>query len=160
MLPLDGGRLFEVWAWYAKRDRARTIVGLMSLIVAGLLAIVGISAEQPLLIALSVFGGLAGWLELRRSEFVDRPAYASPGLPPDWIAGADPTVVAAAEPEVDEVEVEAQEEVSVVRHEGRGVDPELGLDKVLAKISASGMGSLTDDEREILTHATKRLRSE
>ena len=160
MLPLDGGRLFEVWAWHTRRDRARTIVGLMSLIVAGLLAIVGISAEQPLLIALSVFGGLAGWLELRRSEFVDRPAYVSPGLPPDWIAGAEPVTDEPADSVADEVEEPAEDPVQVVRHEGRGVEPEVGLDQVLAKISASGMGSLTDDEREILSHATKRLRSE
>jgi hypothetical protein len=109
-----------------------------------------------LLIALSVFGGLAGWLELRRSEFVDRPAYVSPGLPPDWIAGVEPSAVETTVPEADV----AEEAVEVVRHEGRGVGPEVGLDEVLAKISASGMGSLTDDEREILSHATKRLRSE
>jgi len=155
MLPLDGGRLFEVWAWHSRRrERARTIVGLMSIIVAGLLAIVGISSEQPLLIALSVFGGLAGWLELRRSEFVERPAYVSPGLPPDWIAGAEPSPTPALDLEsADEVEpVEESPEPEIKR--------ELGIDEVLAKISASGMGSLTDEERDILARETRRLRSE
>lgn len=155
MLPLDGGRLFEVWAWHSRRrERARTMVGLMSIFIAGVLAIVGISAEQPLLIALSVFGGLAGWLELRRSEFVERPAYVSPGLPPDWIAGVDSVSSATAE-------FPAAEDA-----EGSADDPEPqpvaagGIDEVLAKISASGMGSLTDDERDILARETRRLRSE
>jgi hypothetical protein len=174
MLPLDGGRLLEVWAWHARRDRARTIVGVLSMIIAGLVAIVGISADQPVLIAIAVFGGLAGWLELRRSEFVDQPAYVSPGLPPDWIVGAEPpkTRSVLVQPEPEGTESSDLHDTAIIRHEPERVlrdstatkpvpeSDEVILDRILAKISITGMDSLTDEERGILSRATRRLKGE
>lgn len=174
MLPLDGGRLLEVWAWHARRDRARTIVGVLSMIIAGLVAIVGISADQPLLIAIAVFGGLAGWLELRRSEFVDQPAYVSPGLPPDWIVGAEPpkTRPMLAQPEPEGAESSDLHDTAIIRHEPERAlrdaamtkpvpeSDEVILDRILAKISITGMDSLTDEERGMLSRATRRLKGE
>jgi Zn-dependent protease len=175
MLPLDGGRVLEAWAWHGRRDRARTIVGVLSIIIAGLVAIVGISADQPLLIAVAVFGGLAGWLELRRSEFVDQPAYVSPGLPPDWIVGAEPARSRSGTASIEPEPVESAEPVSdlhdtaIIRHEPeRGaraaaapVEPdEALLDRILAKISITGLDSLTEEERGVLSRATRRLKGE
>lgn len=164
MLPLDGGRLIEAWAWHTRRDRARRVVGLLTLMVAGLVAVIGIVAEQPHLIAVAVFGGWAGWVELRRSEFVEEPAYASPALPPDWIVGGS-----AREDSVRDTVLELPQEPDFP-DPAAAVPPEAPaaadlsdtaeIDAILGKISASGMASLTDEEREALSRATRRLKGE
>lgn len=164
MLPLDGGRLIEAWAWHTKRDRARRVVGLLTLMVAGLVAVIGIVAEQPHLIAVAVFGGWAGWVELRRSEFVEEPAYASPALPPDWIVGGS-----ARDESSRETVLELPQEPDFPEEEApappvAAAAPDLSdtaeIDAILGKISARGMGSLTDEEREALSRATRRLKGE
>lgn len=162
MLPMDGGRLIEAWAWHTRRDRARRVVGLLTLMVAGLVAVIGIVAEQPHLIAIAVFGGWAGWVELRRSEFVEEPAYASPALPPDWIVGAaseaSRETVLELPQDPDPPAAEAPVEPASAR--GRDLSDTAEIDAILGKISASGMGSLTDVEREALSRATRRLKGE
>ncbi|MEK6704017.1 MAG: metalloprotease [Planctomycetota bacterium] len=181
LTPLDGGRLIEAF-WGSGRHGSRRTVGLVGLLVAGVLLVAGLVAEQPTFIVISLFGGLASWLELRRAEFVD--PYHSRGEfapPPDWLVIPEDSAGAALplddmiapEDEVDELD----DNPSLVRrHEGllssplvkadgpaggdsQG-DPGHDLDRVLAKISASGMGSLTDEERQLLQHATRRLQGE
>lgn len=181
MVPLDGGRLIEAWAWLTRRSQARRLVGLLALVVAGLLTITGISAEQPILIAIAVFGGLAGWLELRRSEFVDQPVYVSPSispaLPPDWIVGAAdrpaPEEFGEHTPEqhssIPDFPIDLTETLPSPHHArepasepplGAEIEAETELDGILAKISATGLASLTDEEREALARATRRLKGE
>lgn len=187
MLPLDGGRLFEAWAWRNSRDRARRRVGQVSLVVAGVVTITGIAATQPHLIAIAVFGGFAGWLELRRSEFVDAPRAAKadlPMIPPDWIIGSEPSrassrpsVHAEFRPQFDpEAHDDFRDKLAAAQsdldpdldaepgHAGQArelaEDPQAVVDRVLAKISASGLASLTDDERATLARETRRLNGE
>jgi hypothetical protein len=120
--------------------------------IAGLVAVVGIVTNQSHLIAIAVFGGSAGWIELRRSEFVEEPAYVSPGLPPDWIVGGRPEPLAELP---DEDPAEAPPAPAA-----KDLTESAIVDAILAKISASGLGGLTDEERATLARATRRLKGE
>lgn len=99
-------------------------------------------AGQERLMAVAVLGGLTTWIEYRRVMFLHRPLHRS--------AMVDDRAAV-----VDEADVEV---ASVSKAEEHGVDP--NLDEVLAKITRSGMVSLSMDERRALEEATRRSRRE
>lgn len=183
LLPLDGGRAIEAISYSRGRATSRRRVGLLGLLVAGMLIVVGLVADQMVLLVVGIFGGLTSWLELRRAEFIANPVAAVPlsptALPSAWLADHDdPSRVRHAEDPESALDPDAPNG-QPAPHAAR-VHPPTGrapigaeipplaadattpddLDRVLAKISRSGKGSLTEDELAVLRKATERLQNE
>lgn len=175
MLPLDGGRAIEAISYPRGLATSRRRVGLLGLFVAGLLLVVGLVADQMVLVCVGVFGGLTSWLELRRAEFIANPASTMPpSLPTAWLEEHDDP---AHDPHHrhDPLDDHLASDIAdsappmITRHEAsrqtppdRAAQPtqESEVDGILAKISRSGRNSLTPDELEILRKATERLQNE
>ncbi|MBX3351704.1 MAG: hypothetical protein KF684_02120 [Phycisphaeraceae bacterium] len=145
MFPLDGGRLLHAGLW-ARMDKrqATEIVLTVGLVCAVGLGIFGLVANETLLLGIAIFGGLTCYLERRTLRAADE--IASP-----WAASAQwreeddrPRVRGPSKKELKRRAEESQEQEE--------------LDRVLAKIAASGMDSLTRAERKTLDRATKKRR--
>lgn len=133
MYPMDGGRLLQagLWARMGYRDsmRVAAIVGLVS---AGVLAVFAVSFSQMTLFAIGLLGGLVCYMELRRQKFE---AAEDPGV----------FVVEDDDPGPSRAELKRAAREQAERDE---------VDRILAKISASGMASLTRQERKTLDRAS------
>jgi hypothetical protein len=135
--PMDAGRLAALWAlsrrmsvrWSVLRIGVGTGLGVFLL---------GALASEIRLMALGAIGAWATYLEVRRAEFIEET-----NVPLD-ARTAPPITPERGSPESDM---------------GFGAPPrEPRLDDVLAKISRSGMSSLTPQEREVLRRETERRR--
>jgi len=135
MFPLDGGRILQAMLWKS-RGYARSVwiavhVGLVCAV--GLVFVGATMADGKVLLAIGIFGGLVCMAERRKLQFL-KYAEMVPGFSTDEPADS---VVVEPEPEtLDSVEV----------------------DRVLAKISAEGIGSLSRSERSLLKRATENSR--
>jgi len=139
MYPMDAGRTMHALLWRSMGQRRATeITVTVGLVTAGVIAIMGIVFSQTLLLALAVFGGITCWLERRRLRFEtgDDPGYSVATIPEDDAdAGPSPRELRA-------IEREAAERAEV--------------DRILAKISESGLQSLTPKERKTLERASSK----
>jgi len=186
LLPLDGGRAIEALSHSRGRATSRRRVGLLGLLVAGMLIVVGLVADQMVLLVVGIFGGLTSWLELRRAEFMANPVASTPptltALPSAWLSDRDDPAEDHAHPELDPSEdpfspppnhaarlhpptprppVESSSASTVESMHSTPVQASQDdLDRVLAKISRTGRNSLAEDELEILRRATERLQNE
>lgn len=142
--PLDGGRLLQAGLWSRwGYTRATELVVLAGIFSAMLLAVLGLVAEQSLLVVLAALVGWACWTErkrLRAGDELTDPAALSLGSAPVLVE-PDTWALRRAEKARDARERELA-----------------GLDAVLEKISRSGMESLSKSERAILERATKAKR--
>lgn len=133
--PLDGGRMLQAVLWprlgYRGSVEMSTLVGL----VAGTLLVgLGLAANQTIVVAIAALCLWSCWMERRRVRG-DIELASIEGL-----AGSDEALGRAASNEGADREQAEQAE----------------LDRVLAKIAASGMASLTRRERKTLESATKK----
>ncbi len=170
MTPLDGGRTLEAWVGRGARPAAARVVGLVGLLTAGALLVVGAAAGQTTLLAVALFGGLASWLELRRAEFITLPLADDPlarnAHPDPLLSDFDDDLDPARFPDLapDDPPIRHTPSPAAATSAPRTAEPptddEARLDEVLRKISLTGMASLTDDERAVLDLATKRRRSD
>lgn len=130
MYPLDGARVVHALIWRKKgravADRVTWTVGFVAAIVLGTLAL---ALGELLLFAIAIFGGLVCFQEQRRQRFMEMPDE-------DWSASL------RSEPEPDREKPERE-----------SVDPE-EIDRILEKISKSGMQSLTRREKKKLERAS------
>jgi Zn-dependent protease len=156
--PLDGGRIVQALLWRSKGYRrsmeAATLIGFAG---AGVLAIVAIMLTQMLLLVIAIFGFWACWVERQRvradaelAEIGAGPAATGLGASAPGSRGYDlspPAPPAPPKPSRREVkEAKARES-----------DAE-ELDRLLAKIGAGGMASLTNAERKTLDRLSKKKR--
>ena len=135
MFPLDAGRALQavLWRFYGN-TRSVWIAVHVGLVCAVVLVFVGATmADGKVLLALGIFGGLVCIGERRKLQFL-RYADMIPGFSADQ--PVDP-VVGDPEP--------------------GGLDSD-EVDRVLAKISAEGIGSLSRSERALLKRATENSR--
>ncbi len=144
MFPLDGGRLVQalIWAKTGSERRSMEISVVMGFVVAGILGVFALVSEQTLLLGVAVFGGLICYDErrkLRAEEDLTGVEYA----------------MALSRAEVKEAEKEREKQHKAELSEAARAAEE---DRVLAKIAAEGMGSLTKGERKVLEEGTKRRR--
>ena len=159
MFPMDAGRVVHALLWRSRgRGEATLIVCTLGLFVAGVLAVVGVVTAEVMFVLIAGFGGLTCWMERQRIkllglggvpgvDFVPGSGYAVPTEP---VATAAERRAARREQHQAEREERKQEQARV---EAAAAQAE--LDRVLAKISASGMSSLTRDERAVLERATR-----
>lgn len=152
MLPLDGARVLE--AILARRLKARSAAAVtcrVGMLTALVLFVAAMSADQTRLMGLAALGAGVCWIHLRRAEFLAGPAVTGEARPGrletravERQHGGPPPLSAAPGP------------APVL--EARTGDDSVEVDRILAKVSASGLESLTSDERRTLSAATERRR--
>lgn len=146
MFPLDGGRILHAVLWSRQgARRSMEITVTVGLLTAVALAIIALTANVVLLAVIAAFGGLTCWVERRRLRAEADLGGAGPG----FLGGSS----GDARWDDDEDEI-------VQRREQRRLEREhqeqLEVDRILAKIAATGMDSLTQREKAALKRATKR----
>lgn len=135
--PLDGGRMLQALLWprlgYRRAMEATVVTGF----VAGTLLIgLGLAANQTIVVAVAALCVWSCWMERRRIR-----GEAELGL---------------LEASFDE---EQGDDEAAKRREAVEDSEQAELDRILAKIGASGMTSLTRRERKTLESATKKRRA-
>jgi hypothetical protein len=154
MLPLDGARILEAaLARMFNPGHAASVVCRVGLLTSLVLFVAAMTADQTRLMGLAVFGAGVCWIHLRRLDFVEEPGLRvathsrrSEGRGAEISFGPLPPI--STEP------ILAPDAKTPV------TDDAAELDRVLAKISASGLGSLTPGEGRTLAAATERRRKE
>lgn len=134
MFPLDGGRIVQclIWARTSER-RSMEISVVVGFITAAVLGVVALVSNETILLGIAVFGGLICYDERRKLRLDDA------------LGGAEYLI---AEDRA-EREQRAREREQEEKHE-------VEVDRVLAKIASSGMGSLTRGEKKVLERETAR----
>jgi len=145
MLPLDGGRILMALLWRSmpkSKAMMRSInIGLGAATVLGLVGI--LFEDGQMLLVIAIVGGIICSMEKRRLQFL---SYGSmvPGHQDNdgesWKTGN----TGDSEPLVDEDDQE--------------IVPQAELDRILSKISESGIESLSRKERRTLKRATESSR--
>lgn len=143
MFPLDGGRMLQEVLWsrlgYRRSMQIAVNIGLVSAVVLG---IFGLVSGETLLFAIAVFAGFTCYQEKRRLEF-ETDSFADPRF--EAVAERQ---TRAARREMDRAARRRREE-AVLQEE---------VDRILAKIAANGIQSLTGKEKRVLRDATEKQR--
>lgn len=145
IFPLDGGRLLQSLLWpklgYSKSMRFAVRTGYVGALA---LAVVGLVMDEYMLLAIAVFGCITCYVTHKQVEFTDQfmgygdneyGLFDEPGK-------EDPQEVARQQKE----EKQEQDEAEKAKE----------LDRILAKISTDGKGSLTRSEERFLKQVTKQ----
>lgn len=172
IFPLDAGRVIEA----AVADRSIRRAGMMlasrvGMVVSLVLFVAAMTASMVHLMGLAVFGGIICWLERRRAEFISepgRPAWrARPNHRRHGPDDMDPLERLEADLDnIDAMDLNVGPELAPPpspKAPSRNLEAQIEaeVDAILAKISRSGLESLTPDERATLDAARERkLRGE
>lgn len=146
MFPLDGGRTLRALLWARvgyRRATERTLD--IGLVTACIVAIAALAAQQAMLVAVGVFAGLVTWDERRRLR---APELLTGGFDLGFDGAELDPIDAAAERRAERAAKARAEEV-----ERQGE-----VDRILAKIAATGLESLSKAERAALARETERKR--
>lgn len=150
MYPFDGGRILQSALWarvgYRKSMEIAVNAGLVGAMV---LAVIGLVGQETMIVAIALFGAWACWVERKRLRadvdlVMEQAGY---GGGAEYGAAYDPSL----EDEIDPKEARQQKQEA---------DEQAELDRILAKISATGMDSLSNKERKILDRLSKKRRGE
>lgn len=138
MYPMDSARILQALLWKrSSHSKSMFLTVNIGLGVATALGLIGIVFQDgKMLLAIAIFGGIVCSMEKRRLQFLQH-GEMIPGL-----SGEGEAWKKAALVDEDDEEVVQQEE----------------LDRILAKISDSGMESLSRKERRMLKRATESSR--
>ncbi len=138
MFPMDSARAVYALLWKRSTEsKAMWQTVNLGLGVATVLGLVGIVfADGKMLLAIAIFGGIVCSMERRRLQFLQY-GEMIPGL-----SGSGESWKRGAVVDEDDTEVVSQDE----------------MDRILAKISESGMGSLSRKDRRTLKRATESSR--
>jgi len=143
LFPLDGGRILQALLWprtgYAMAMRLAVRAGYMGAIA---LAVFALVYDRTLLLALALFGGLVCYQTIHALNFTQQVLGFEPGPEGELEPAPDPETL--------------QREQKRRRTEEEAAE----LDRILNKINASGLDSLTARERRLLKEATERRRRE
>lgn len=149
MSAFDAGRVLQSRV-RRSRDDARGLVLRIGLFAALALFVIGASAGETRVMAMAALGALATFLDVRRLEFLGahepRPTLRAAPSPAYEPAPDDPPADAADPPDVRDRD-DPPEPASLA-----------DLDAILAKISRTGLASLTPDEHRALARETERRR--
>lgn len=147
IFPLDGGRLVHAVVWSRTNFRKATEIAVMSGYVGAMvLFVVGLLTRSTMLMAIALFGGFSCWMERRRFMADEELAAAGYTAPFGGYEGADEGGVDPGPSRAERRRREAEER------------DQAELDRLLEKISAEGIGSLSRKERATLDHLSKKKR--
>lgn len=159
MFPMDGGRLLQEFLWarlgYRKSMQIATTIGLAFAVVVGLFAMTmrsGTASNESTmnLFSLAMFCGFTCWSEKRKLAVSDD-------------AGMDGYEFAQAYRGGRDEEEDAREVLAASKRRLKAAEEEVKrqaeVDRILAKIRETGMGSLTRREEQTLRGETERQRS-
>jgi Zn-dependent protease len=143
MYPMDGGRILHALLWkkhgYYKATDIATLTGM---VIAGVVAVVGIVTDQSLLFGIAAFGGLICWLERRQARFADS-------------GGQDAVIAESQRLAADD----AKQRAARRRDREAAAERQAEIDRILAKIAKEGMGTLTKKERRTLEEESAAKRT-
>lgn len=150
MFPLDGARILQAAAW-ARMGYSQAMHGAVRIgyVAAVLLGAGGAVVGQWMMVALAIFGAMTCYITQKQVQWTDSMLElehdaAALGVDDESdLAGPDDLGGGAAEADASPAEAEAQE-----------------VDRILQKIAAQGMDSLTRPERKLLERATQRKREQ
>lgn len=143
MYPMDGGRILQCVLWSRLGlDRSMDIATRVGIVVAAALFILGMVGGQTTLMAVAIFGGMTCWFERKRLAFArDAGGMGLTGMITQVDRrerlAYDRAAKAQAQERADRAEVQRE------------------VDRILAKISREGLGSLSKKERQTLERASK-----
>lgn len=150
MYPMDGGRILYAILWRSSgHRRAMQIATTVGIVAAIALFVVAVVGNQGLLIGVAIFGGLTCWAERRRLQMT-----ADDEVP----GGYDFSRGYSGLPDENPADEEPEPSRADRRRREREEREQAEEDRILAKIAASGLDSLTARERRTLQHATDRRR--
>lgn len=140
MFPMDGGRIFQELLWarlgYRKSMQIAVNVGLVVAVAVGGYAV--LSGSNSLL-SIALFGGITCYMERRKLAMTqDEP----------W---AESLRMTESE--------DARKYKMAAKQQERERQKQADVDRILAKIAASGMDSLSRSEKATLREATERKRA-
>ncbi len=152
MFPMDSGRIVHALLWRrVGHRRATDIVTKIGLGVAVVLLVLGSTfAGGSRFVWLGVFGALCCWQERRQMQMLDSdPVLAGYNFDRGYggMPGAD-----------DEARRSARSDRDRERQRKKDESDQAELDRILAKIASSGMGSLSKGEKRWLERATEQRR--
>lgn len=147
MYPMDGARTIQAILWRTMGyTRATRLVVTVGLVVAIALAVFAITANELRLVLLAIFGGGMCYVEKRRLAMADdHPA----------LAGYDFSRGYGGMPDDEDEERQAKAREKRLKKEQ---EDQAELDRILAKIASTGMGSLTKGEKRWLERTSERRR--
>ncbi|MEM9165491.1 MAG: DUF6576 domain-containing protein [Planctomycetota bacterium] len=143
MLPLDGGRVLQGALGTRSDEGSETPAALghaVGMLTAVVLAAVGWLTETTPVIAVAAAGFFVCWQEQRRSRLL---------APEDWTEPSE-----ADDEEASFMPLESASADVIGSGEQTAEPEEDAIDAILAKISRSGIESLTEDERTALDAAS------
>lgn len=145
--PMDGGRLLQAALWSRLgRDRATEITIYVGFAVAGALGVFGIAANETILVVIAAFSLWTCWVERKRLRGVGE-------------LGSEEFALGDALGPADDLE-DPWTINKRARARRAAAQEQKELDRILEKIAATGMGSLTGAEKRTLKVATQRKRKE
>jgi stage IV sporulation protein FB len=153
MYPMDAARTLQALLWKRLGYRRATQITINTgIFFAVVVAVFALATGQGILLGLAVFAGITCYLERKRLEMtspefdVGGPSggYPSARHSPEDRAEARRFAAAAKRQETERLEREAEQRE---------------VDRILAKINAEGLASLSKREKETLARATERQRS-
>jgi Zn-dependent protease len=151
MYPMDCGRVVHALLWrrlgYGKATDIVTKMGLGAAVV--LLVLSMVVFKETRLMGVAIFCGITCWYERRRMAMTA----GDPAL-----AGYDFSRGYAGLPAGDDEEELPRRNKALERRKRKEEEEQAELDRILAKIAKSGMGSLTKNEKKWLTRATEKRR--
>lgn len=151
MYPMDSGRILHCLLWRKLGHRRATdIATKIGFAAAAVLVVIASVGEQHLLMGIAVFGIVECWQARRRLAMEQ----GDPALGDyDFDRGFQGFPAADDSPRESARQARAR-----VRREQEAEAEQAELDRILAKIARSGMGSLTRGEKRWLERATEQRR--
>jgi len=148
MFPMDGGRILRDTLWRFKGYREATEIAVtVGFVAAGIMFVAALVFGQTMLMGLAIFAGAACYIERRQLRALDDVAPMGIGGEVWTPAGLDDD---DAEPSRAERKAQKRAEKEEADRAARAAE----VDRILEKISASGLDSLTKSERKTLEQAS------
>lgn len=149
MFPFDGGRIVQALMWsklgYRRATEIAVNIGFLGAMILGIVA--AVVFEEVMLVLIAIFGAMSCWTERQRLR-------AEHDLVGGGRGGGD-AIMAAVRRQQREDEAEQRK---TERDQDRRRKDEAELDRLLSKISATGMDSLNVAEKRALARLSKQKR--
>lgn len=149
MFPMDGGRIVQELLWWRLGyKRSMVIATNLGLLVAVLVGVFAQVTQAWILFSIALFGGITCFMQRRALAMVeDEPAWAQSGDLGVRGPGGEGGGASSAQDMAYKAAMKRQQKDEQSRRE---------VDRILAKIRAAGMQSLTSRERTVLREETER----